>query len=89
MTSNGAPPKKVTAVLQGGIEPDPDLKDVPFTLDLARSAEERQAIAFLYAGEGIGRPYAALAGLSGRLATLRAAFDATTRDADFIQDAAA
>jgi tripartite-type tricarboxylate transporter receptor subunit TctC len=81
--------KKVSAVLQGGVEPDPDLKNVPFAFDLARNADERQAIAFLYAGEGIGRPYVAPPELSeGRLAVLRTAFDVTMRDADFIKDAA-
>jgi len=82
--------KKVAAVLQGGVEPDPELKDVPFMLDLARNETERQQIAFLYAGEGIGRPYVAPPDLpAGRVALLRSAFDATMRDPDFIQDAAA
>ena len=82
--------KKVSGVLLGGkFEPDPDLKDVLFVLDLARNADERQAIAFLYAGEGIGRPYVAPPELpEGRLAILRSAFDATMQDADFIKDAA-
>jgi tripartite-type tricarboxylate transporter receptor subunit TctC len=80
--------KKVTPILQGGVEPDPELKDVPFVLDLARNDEERQELALLYAGEGIGRPYVAPAGLPvGRLAVLRTAFDATMQDADFIKDA--
>jgi tripartite-type tricarboxylate transporter receptor subunit TctC len=83
------PAKKVTAVLQGGVEPDPGLKDVPFMLDLARSDAEREAISFLYSGEGIGRPYVAPEGLpAGRLAILRSAFDATMQDADFVADAA-
>jgi tripartite-type tricarboxylate transporter receptor subunit TctC len=59
-------------------------------LDLARNETERQQIAFLYAGEGIGRPYVAPPDLpAGRLALLRSAFDATMRDPDFIADAAA
>jgi tripartite-type tricarboxylate transporter receptor subunit TctC len=81
--------KKVVPILQGGAEPDPELKDVPFVLDLARDNEERQAIAFLYAGEGVGRPYVAPPELpESRLAILRAAFDATMHDPDFINDAA-
>jgi tripartite-type tricarboxylate transporter receptor subunit TctC len=80
--------KKVVPLLQGGVEPDPELKEVPFVLDLFHGDEERQAIAFLYAGEGIGRPYVAPPDLpEGRLAILRAAFEATMRDADFIMDA--
>ena len=41
------PQGKVSLLLQGGAEPDPTLANVPFVLDLARNAEERQAIAFL------------------------------------------
>ena len=82
--------KKVSVVLQGGAEPNPDLPGVPYVLDLARTPDERRAIAFLYAGEGVGRPYVAPPDLPpGRLALLRAAFDATMRDPDFIKDAAA
>jgi len=82
------PDKKVVPILQGGAEPDSALADVPFVLDLARSDEEREALAFLYAGEGVGRPYVAPPELpAGRLAVLRAGFDATMQDADFIDDA--
>ena len=81
---------KVLPILQGGAEPDPTLPNVPYMLDLARNESERQAIAFLYAGEGIGRPYVAPPELpAGRLAILRQAFDATMQDPDFIKDAAA
>jgi tripartite-type tricarboxylate transporter receptor subunit TctC len=82
------PGKKVVPILQGGAEPDPELKGVAFVLDLARNNEERQALAFLYAGEGVGRPYVAPPELpAGRLAVLRAAFEATVHDTDFINDA--
>jgi hypothetical protein len=82
------PQKKVSMLLQGGVEPDPDLPAVPFVLDLARNNEERQAIAFLYAGEGVGRPYVAPPDLPpDRLTLLRSAFDATMRDPDFVNDA--
>jgi tripartite-type tricarboxylate transporter receptor subunit TctC len=80
--------KKVVPLLQGGVEPELELKNVPFVLDLARDESERQAIAFLYAGEGIGRPYVAPAEVpETRLATLRSALNATVKDPDFIKDA--
>src|SRR5207249_10263939 len=48
----------------------------------------RQAIEFLYAGQGIGRPFVAPPELTAeRLKTLREAFDATMQDADFIAEA--
>ena len=40
-------------------EPNPELKGVPFVLDLARTDEQRKTIEFLYAGQGIGRPFVA------------------------------
>src|SRR5262245_21968313 len=81
--------KKTIAVLfQGGVAPDPELKDVPFVLDLARNAEQKEAIEFLYAGQGIGRPFVAPPGLPpDRLKMLRDAFNATMKDAEFLADA--
>jgi tripartite-type tricarboxylate transporter receptor subunit TctC len=80
--------KKVSVLLQAGAEPHSGLKGVPFALDLARNAEERQILEFLYAGQGIGRPFVAPPELSAeRLKILRDAFNATMQDADFIADA--
>jgi tripartite-type tricarboxylate transporter receptor subunit TctC len=80
--------KKVTVLLQAGSVPRPDLKDVPFVLDLARNNEERQMLEFLYAGQGIGRPFVAPPDLpTERLKMLRDAFNATMKDADFVADA--
>jgi tripartite-type tricarboxylate transporter receptor subunit TctC len=61
---------------------------VPFILDFARNADDRQALEFLYAGQGIGRPFVAPPDLPAeRLKMLRDAFDATIRDAEFLADA--
>jgi len=80
--------KTVNIVFQGGSEPNPELKDVPFVLDLAHNAQERQAIEFLYAGQGIGRPFVAPPDLApDRMKMLRDAFDATMTDPDFIAEA--
>src|SRR5437016_4296752 len=82
------PTKKVSILFQGGAEPNPELAGVPFVLELARAAEQRQAIEFLYAGQGIGRPFVAPPHLPAeRLKMLREAFDATMQDADFIAEA--
>src|SRR5205085_2458286 len=79
--------KKVNVLFQGGAEPNPELKGVPFVVDLARNDSEKQAIEFLYAGQGIGRPFVAPPDLpADRLKMLREAFNATMRDADFIAD---
>ena len=80
--------KTVSILFQGGAAPNPELGGVPFVLDLARTAEQRQAIEFLYAGQGIGRPFVAPPDLPAeRLKALREAFDATMQDADFIAEA--
>jgi tripartite-type tricarboxylate transporter receptor subunit TctC len=79
---------KVHVLFQGGATPNPALKRVPFILDLVHNEEDRQAITFLYAGAGIGRPFVAPPGLApDRLKMLRDAFDATMKDPDFIADA--
>jgi tripartite-type tricarboxylate transporter receptor subunit TctC len=81
------PTKKVILLFQGGAEPNPEIKDVPFILDIAKTEEERQAISFLYAGQGIGRPFIAPPDLpAGRLKILRDAFNATMKDPDFVAD---
>jgi tripartite-type tricarboxylate transporter receptor subunit TctC len=82
------PEKKVTVLLQGGVTPHPSLPGVPFVLDLARNAEERQLLEFLYAGQGIGRPFVAPPDVpSDRLKMLRDAFSATMKDPEFLADA--
>jgi tripartite-type tricarboxylate transporter receptor subunit TctC len=82
------PSGTVKVLFQGGAAPHRDLKGVPFIPDLARNAEERQIIEFLYAGQGIGRPFIAPPELAPeRLALLREAFDATMRDPDFVAEA--
>jgi tripartite-type tricarboxylate transporter receptor subunit TctC len=80
--------KKVNVLFQGGTEPNPTLKGVPFIVDLARTSDEKQAIEFLYAGQGIGRPFVAPPALPpDRLKMLRDAFGATMKDPDFRTDA--
>jgi hypothetical protein len=81
--------KKISILFQGGATPNPELKDVPFVLDFARTGVEKQAIEFLYAGQGIGRPFVAPPELPAeRLRMLRDAFNATMQDAEFRADAA-
>jgi tripartite-type tricarboxylate transporter receptor subunit TctC len=81
------PGGKIALLLQGGEHPSPELKGVPFVLDLARNDEQRQMLEFLYAGQGIGRPFVAPPGLPPeRLKMLRTAFSATMRDAGFIEE---
>jgi tripartite-type tricarboxylate transporter receptor subunit TctC len=80
--------KTVNLLFQGGAAPDPQIKEVPFILDFAKTEEQRSAIRFLYAGQGIGRPFVAPPDLEpGRLKMLRDAFTATMRDPEFLAEA--
>ena len=77
----------VNVLFQGGAKPNPDIKDVPFINELAKSDDDRSAIEFLYAGQGIGRPFFAPPGLAPDvLAMMRTAFNATMKDPDFVAE---
>ncbi len=79
----------ISVLFQGGIRPNPELKNVPFVVDLAQQPDDKQAIEFLYVGQGIGRPFVAPPGLPpDRLKMLRDAFSATLKDADFLAETA-
>jgi tripartite-type tricarboxylate transporter receptor subunit TctC len=81
------PNKVVNVLLQGGAESRPELKGVPNVLTLARNAEEKQVLEFLYAGQDIGRPFVAPPDLPpDRLKMLRDAFSATMKDPEFVAD---
>jgi tripartite-type tricarboxylate transporter receptor subunit TctC len=82
------PDKKINILFQGGAEPNPDLKNVPFVLDFAKNDEQKKAIDFLYAGQGIGRPFIAPPNLpADKVKMLRDAFNATMKDPAFVADA--
>lgn len=79
----------VSVLFQGGAKPNPQLKGVPFVVDLAKTPEDKQAIEFLYLGQGIGRPFIAPPGVPApTLKILRDAFDATMKDPAFVAEAA-
>ena len=80
--------KTVNVLFQGGERPNPQLKGVPFIVDLAPTREEKQAIEFLYAGNGLGRPFVAPPDMPAeRVKMLRDAFMATMKDPQFLSDA--
>ena len=81
------PSGTISVLFQGGVKPNPQLKGVPFVVDLAQKPEDKQAIEFLYIGQGIGRPYVAPPDLPPAiLQTLRDGFDATMKDPAFIDE---
>lgn len=77
----------VRVLFQAGLKPDPKIPGVPSIFDIAKTDEQKKALNFLYAGQGIGRPFAAPPGLPADvLKTLRTAFNATMKDAEFLAD---
>jgi tripartite-type tricarboxylate transporter receptor subunit TctC len=82
------PNNKVKIIFQGGEEPNHELSGVPFINDLAKTELQKQEITFLYAGQGIGRPFVAPPNMPpDRLAMLRKAFKDTMKDPEFLADA--
>jgi hypothetical protein len=80
--------KKVNLLFQTGVDPIPELPDVPRIRNLVVNPTDRAALAFLLAREIIGRPFFAPPELpQDRAAALRAAFAATMRDPALLEDA--
>jgi tripartite-type tricarboxylate transporter receptor subunit TctC len=70
-----------------GFTRSPDLPDVPASIELGKTKAERDVLAFFINSSTIGRAYAAPPGVAPDvLATLRAAFDATMKDEQFLAD---
>ena len=82
--------RKVEVLSQSGRERRHEMADVPTVYELAKSDDARKALAFIYAGQDIGRPFIAPPDLApGRLGQLREAFEATMKTPAFVADAAA
>lgn len=78
----------VTILLQAGLDRDPALKDVPLITDLTTDKDKLRTVRLIVATQGMALPFAAPPGTpEDRVAGLRAAFDATMRDSDFIAEA--
>ena len=79
--------KKVSVLVQFGLSKHADLPHVPSLVELAKSPQDRQLAELMLAPLEMGRPFFAPPGVpADRIAILRRAFDATTRDPEFIAD---
>ncbi len=80
--------RKVNVLLQVGLRKEPDLANVPLLTELATSPTQRAIFRFVSSDSAMGFPVVAPPGLpADRVAALRAAFEATMADRDFLQDA--
>jgi tripartite-type tricarboxylate transporter receptor subunit TctC len=79
--------KKITILVQMAMEKLPDLPDAPGALELV-SGENRRILELILIRQEMGRPFAAPPGVPPqRVEALRAAFDATLKDEDFLAEA--
>jgi tripartite-type tricarboxylate transporter receptor subunit TctC len=81
--------KQINVIVQSAFRKDPDLPDVPLILDLTKDPEKLQILKLFVSAHEFARPYAAPPGIpADRAAALIAAFDAATKDPDFLADTA-
>jgi tripartite-type tricarboxylate transporter receptor subunit TctC len=79
---------KLNVLVQMVLAKLPALPDVPSALDLVADPVKQQVLRLILIRQELGRPVAAPPGLpADRLAVLRAAFDATMKDPDFLGEA--
>ena len=80
---------QINVLVQFNLEKNADLPDVPVALERAANDEQRQVLRLLIAGQYVGRPFFTSPDIpADRKAALRAAFDATMKDTQFLEDAA-
>ena len=85
-TVNWVKDKTVTIIVQFGLTPDPDVPaDVPVALDLAKTPEDRQAMEVICTPTEMGYPsFMGPKVPAERVAVIRAAYEATLKDPEFI-----
>jgi tripartite-type tricarboxylate transporter receptor subunit TctC len=80
--------KKVTLLMQGALQRDRDLPDLPSALDFVANDADRKVMELFFTQKTIARPVIAPPGIPPeRLASLRAAFAALATDREFLADA--
>ena len=81
--------KKVTMLMQGALQNDPELKDLPNALDFIKNPSDRQVMELHFTQKTAARPVILPPGVPAeRLAMLRRAFAALGQDKEFLAEAA-
>jgi tripartite-type tricarboxylate transporter receptor subunit TctC len=79
---------KIVPLIQVGLQKEPDLPSVPLLIDQAKDGRQKAILQYITHAVAVGRPIATTPGVpSARLHALRAAFQATVKDPEFIADA--
>jgi tripartite-type tricarboxylate transporter receptor subunit TctC len=80
--------KKVRILMQIALEKDAELPGIPFALDYVKNESDRKVMELNLTQKTIARPIVAPPGVpADRLAALRGAFAALTKDEEFLADA--
>jgi tripartite-type tricarboxylate transporter receptor subunit TctC len=80
--------KEITVPVQLGLTPHEDLPNVPLVTSLTKDPTKSAVLRLIFSRQTMARPFAAPPGLpEERLQALRAAFDATMKDKDFLAEA--
>jgi tripartite-type tricarboxylate transporter receptor subunit TctC len=75
-------------IMQMGMKRDPAFADVPTAIEVESAPADKQMFEIAFAEQVMGRPFVLPPGVpADRVAALRAAFDATMQDAEFLDDA--
>jgi tripartite-type tricarboxylate transporter receptor subunit TctC len=81
--------KRINLALQMALHKNNELADVPLIMDLALTDRERQILKLVLSRQEMGWPFTAPPGLpKDRADALRAAFDATMKDPEYLAEAA-
>jgi tripartite-type tricarboxylate transporter receptor subunit TctC len=79
---------RANILVQIGLSKNPNMPDVPFVMDYAKSQEERQIFHLIFGWLDLERPIAAPPGVpAARIEALRSAFDAEMTDPALLADA--
>jgi len=79
---------RLNVLVQFGMEKLADLPNVPSALELVKDGDARKILDIILVRQEVGRPIAAPPSVPpGRIAILRAAFEATMKDKEFLAEA--
>src|SRR6202008_2793309 len=79
--------KSVNFLMQAALTKEPELPDVPLSLDLIDDPEKKQILYLHFAPQAMGRPFAAPPGIpKDRKAALIRAFDETLKDPELLAE---
>ena len=80
--------RKINLIVQASFKKAPELQDVPLVMDQTQDREKLAIMKIFLAAQEMARPFAAPPGIpEDRKAALIAAFDATMKDPEFLEDA--